>query len=108
MRRMAIGIAAVLAVSFAGPALAEDMTEEIQEEEQPGSEIEMDVEGGKTTIERKSGAPILELGGGGSRNEMELPADPALPQGGDPIDDELPGEGPEDLSGPDDDDPLPE
>ena len=41
MRRMAIGIAAALAVSFAGPVLAEDMTEEIQEEEQPGSEIEL-------------------------------------------------------------------
>ena len=42
MRGMIVGIAAMLAVSVAGPAWAEDMTEEIQEEEQPGSEIEID------------------------------------------------------------------
>jgi hypothetical protein len=39
---------------------------------------------------------------------MDLPNDPDTPEGGDPVDDELPGEGPENLSGPDDDDPLPE
>ena len=42
MRRMMVGVAAALAMSFAGPTFAEDMTEEIQEEEQPGSEIELE------------------------------------------------------------------
>jgi hypothetical protein len=37
-----------------------------------------------------------------------LPNDPDTPTEPDPVDAELPGEGPEDLSGPDDDDPLPE
>ena len=44
---VALGIAAAMAVSFAGPAFAEDMTEEIQEDEQPGSEIELDIGGGE-------------------------------------------------------------
>ncbi len=35
------------------------MTEEIQEEEQPGSEIELDLGAGGATIERKSGAPVF-------------------------------------------------
>lgn len=105
MRRMALGIAAVMAVSFAGPAFAEDMTEEIQDEEQPGSEIELDIGGGNATIERKSGAPVLEPGAG---SQLDVPDDPDTPQAGDAIDDELPGEGPEDLSGPDDDDDLPD
>jgi hypothetical protein len=105
MRRMLIGIAASALLACAGPALAVDMTEEIQEEEQPGSGIELDIGGGGATIERKSGAPVLAPG---DAPMMELPNDPDTPMGGDPIDEELPGEGPEDLSGPDDDDPLPE
>ncbi|MGH6802794.1 MAG: hypothetical protein ACREC3_05435 [Methyloceanibacter sp.] len=105
MRRMVVGIAAALLMSFAGPAFAEDMTEEIQEEEQPGSEIELGIGSGGATIERKSGAPVLEPG---AAPMMDLPNDPDTPEGGDPVDDELPGEGPENLSGPDDDDPLPE
>jgi hypothetical protein len=113
MRRMVVGMAAALAVSFAGPALAEDLTEEIQEEEQPGSEIELDIGGGGATIERKSGAPVFRPGdvpmlAPGAGTPLEVPNDPDTPQAGDPIDDELPGEGPENLSGPDDDDPLPE
>jgi hypothetical protein len=96
MRRLVVGVAAALAVSFGGTALAEDMTEEIQEEEQPGSEIEIEFGGGNATIERKDGAPL------------EVPDDPDRPAAGDPVDAELPGEGPEDLSGPDDDDPLPD
>lgn len=105
MPRMVVGIAAAALMSFAGPALAEDMTEEIQEQEQPGSEIELDIGGGGATIERKSGAPVLRPG---DVPMLDLPNDPDTPEGGDPIDDELPGEGPENLSGPDDDDPLPE
>jgi len=106
MRRMIVGLAAILAVSVSGPALAVDMTEEIQEEEQPGSEIEIDMGGGGAQIERKSGKPLLDIGGGGER--LIAPNDPDMPEAGDPIDDELPGEGPQDLSGPDDDDNLPD
>ena len=105
MRRTAAGIAAILAMSLAGPAIAESMTEEVQDEEQPGSEIEIDVGGGKAQIERKSGAPVLEPRAG---SHLDAPDDPDTPQAGDAIDDELPGEGPEDLSGPDDDDALPD
>jgi hypothetical protein len=39
---------------------------------------------------------------------MNLPDDPDDPSPLDPVDEELPGEGPEDLSGPFDEDPLPE
>jgi hypothetical protein len=106
MRRMLVGLAAMLTVSAAGPVLAEDMTEEIQQEEQPGSEIELEGGGGGgVEIERKSGKPIMDIGGG---EALDAPNDPDVPDAGDPIDDELPGEGPEDLSGPDDDDDLPE
>ena len=109
MRRMLVGLAALLTVSAAGPAFAEDMTDEIQEEEQPGSEIEIGGGGGGgVEIERKSGKPILDIGGGGGDELLDVPNDPDMPEAGDPIDDELPGEGPEDLSGPDDDDDLPE
>jgi hypothetical protein len=59
---MMVGMVAAVAMSFAGPALAQDMTEEIQEEEQPGSEIELDIGGGEATIERKSGAPVFHPG----------------------------------------------
>ncbi len=108
MRRMLVGLAAMLTVSAAGPVFAVDMTEEIQEEEQPGSEIEIEGGGGGgVEIERKSGKPIMDIGGG-EGEVLDVPNDPDTPEAGDPIDDELPGEGPEDLSGPDDDDNLPE
>ena len=96
MRRMLVGVAAALAMSFAGSGLAEDMTEEIQEEEQPGSEIEIEIGGGGATIERKSGAPVFRLGEADTQHRLG------------PRRCERPGEGPEDLSGPDDGDPLPE
>jgi hypothetical protein len=111
MRRMMVGVAAAFAMSFAGPAYAMDITEEIQEEEQPGSEIELDIgAGGEATVERKSGAPVFAPGdvpmtGGGT--QLDVPDDPDMPAASDPVDAELPGEGPESLSGPDDDDPLP-
>jgi hypothetical protein len=106
---MLVGLAAILTVSAAGPVLAEDMTEEIQQEEQPGSEIEIDAGGGGgVQIERKSGKPILDIGGKGSGENLDALDDPDAPEAGDPIDNALPGEGPQDLSGPDDDDDLPE
>lgn len=106
MRRTMVGVAAAFAMSFAGPGLAMDMTEEIQEEEQPGSEIELDIGGGGATIERKDGAPVFRPGGAGT--ELQPLDDPDAPVAPDPVDAELPGEGRESLSGPDDDDPLPE
>jgi len=109
MRRTIIAAAVVLA-GAAGPGFAVDMTEEIQDEEQPGSEIEIDVGGGEAQVERKSGKPLLGGGGldiGDSEDELAPLDDPDVPVAGDPIDEELPGEGPESLSGPDDEDPLP-
>jgi hypothetical protein len=111
MRRMAVGIATALAMSVAAPAFAEDMTEEMQDEEQPGSEIEVDIGGGKAQVERENGAPLLQLGGKGSATDadnLDVPDDPDAPTAGDPVDAELPGEGPEDLSGPEDEDDLPD
>jgi hypothetical protein len=110
MRRMLVGIAAMLSVSAAGPVLAEDMTEEIQQEEQPGSEIEIEGGGGGggLQIQRESGRPILDIDGAGGGEALDALDDPDMPEAGDPIDDELPGEGPEDLSGPEDEDDLPE
>jgi hypothetical protein len=39
---------------------------------------------------------------------LDVPDDPDVPTAGDPVDAELPGEGPEDLSGPQDEDDLPD
>ena len=113
MRRLALGIAAAMAVSFTGPAFAEDMTEEIQEDEQPGSEIELDLGAGGADIERKSGAPVFHPGNvpmldPGTGAQLGVPDEPDAPLAQDPVDAELPGEGPENLSGPDDDDDLPD
>jgi len=104
-----VGVAAAVAMSFAGPVFAEDMTEEIQDEEQPGSEIELDIGGGEATIDRKSGAPVFHPGEVPlGADDLDVPDDPDMPGAEDPVDAELPGEGPEDLSGPDDDDDLPD
>jgi len=112
MRRLALGVAAAMAVSFAGPVFSEDMTEEIQDDEQPGSEIELGIGGGEGSIERKSGAPVLHpevpMVAPGAGTQLDVPDDPDTPIADDPVDAELPGEGPEDLSGPDDDDDLPD
>jgi len=87
------------------------MTEEIQDDDQPGSEIEVDIGGaGGAEIERKEGEPLFNLGGEQTEQEADEDAldDPDNPTDIDSIDEELPGEGPEDLSGPDDMDSLPE
>jgi hypothetical protein len=107
MRKMAAGLAAIVALAV-GPAFAQhDMTEEIEDLEQPGSEIEMDIGRGGVDVRRKSGAPVFapgEIGRGGIVVDGVNPGppidDPDTPyDGGDPIDEEMPGEGPEDLSG---------
>jgi hypothetical protein len=43
-----------------------------------------------------------------SDGSLDLPPDPDFPLDSDTVDNELPGEGPESLSGPDDEDTLPE
>ncbi len=102
MRRMTFGLA-LFAAAFAGPALADPETEEIEQSEMPGAEIEMDVgAGGNVEIGREKSVkePIVI--------EPDPSVEPMLDPdtgAGDPIDDELPGEGPEDLSGPEDEEP---
>lgn len=117
MRALTVGLAALLATTLPAPVFSqEDMTQEIQEDEQPGSEFELDIDDdGQAQFGRK-GKLDAEEGGAGEGDPLELgesdtplealpgPADPVDP---DPIDEELPGEGPESLSGPDDEDPLP-
>jgi len=119
MRKIAVGLAAVLAVAIGGPALGESLQDEIQDEEQPGSEFELEDSGGKVEFGRKSKLDAESESSGSEAEDdgapMELDADVALdplddpdnPDEADPIDEELPGEGPESLSGPDDEDPLP-
>ena len=118
MRMLTAGLAGlVIALGSATPAPTQSVQDEIQEAEQPGSEIEIDVEGGRAQIHRKDGEPLLGFGGGGETEilnpsndliELELPPSPTTIPDIDPIDDALPGEGPENLSGPFDEDPLPE
>jgi len=107
MRIVIAGIAAALAMTPAGGAVAESIIDEIQDEEQPGSQIEMEIGPGGVDIGRKgnmSPPSPIEVEG----EPLDVPVGPTDPAEIDPIDDELPGEGPEDLSGPDDEDPLPD
>jgi hypothetical protein len=127
MRRAIVGFAPALPLSVAGPAFAQSLSDEIQNEEQPGSEIGIDIgRSGQVEVDRENGAPVFPVapyGGTGSANQPIFPVgplqggfgnllkpldDPDAPIAGDTIDSELPGEGPEDLSGPDDSDPLPQ
>jgi hypothetical protein len=127
MRRAAVGFAAALTVAFAGPAFAESDFDEIQDQELPGSEIGVEIGKGKVEVERENGSPIFPLAPyagaepltqsifpvapllrGAPSSQLKPLDDPDAPVAGDPIDRELPGEGPEDLSGPDDDNPPPE
>ena len=117
MRRVAVGLAAVLAVSFTGPAIGESELDQIQDAEQPGSQINFTFGGGGgAQVRRANGGPMFGgigrswfgAGSGAADGSADLPPDPDFPVAGDAIDNALPGQGPEDLSGPDDDDPLPE
>lgn len=108
MRMLTTGLAGlVIALGGVAPTFAQSVQDEIQESEAPGSEIEVDIGGGEAKIHREDGEPLLGLGGGGA-TELELPEGPTTTPDIDPVDDELPGEGPENLSGPFDEDPLPE
>ena len=117
MRRVAVGLAAVLAVSFTGPAIGESELDQIQDAEQPGSQINFTFGGGGgAPVRRANCGPVFGgigrswfgAGSGAADGSADLPPDPDFPVTGDAIDNALPGQGPEDLSGPDDDDPLPE
>jgi hypothetical protein len=121
MRSATVGLAALFAVAFAGDGLGQSLGDEIQEDEAPGTEIEAEIGGGEVIVGRERNMPpgpgivappvravprspvIIE-----GQAPANLPDDPDEPVSADAIDSEMPGEGPEDLSGPDDDDPLPE
>ncbi|MEM7398405.1 MAG: hypothetical protein AAGF48_00315 [Pseudomonadota bacterium] len=109
MYKTVTGLAAIIVAASFDPALAESATERVQESEMPGSEIQIDIGKDGADIHRKSGKPLFSSDMNLTDEEQSLaplddPDDPVAP---DPIDAELPGEGPEDLSGPDDEDPLP-
>src|SRR5262249_570442 len=61
MRRVVAAITAALLLGFAGPAVAQTIGDEIQNEEQPGSEIQINLGGGEVQVERKNSAPIFPL-----------------------------------------------
>jgi hypothetical protein len=106
MRIRTLGLAALMAGSLMGDGVAQSVQDEIQEDEAPGSEMEMDIEPGRVVIGRQktlNPSPV-EIQG----RTLDVPDDPDTPAAEDPVDAELPGEGPENLSGPDDDDSLPD
>jgi hypothetical protein len=106
MRIRTLGLAALMAGSLMGDGVAQSVQDEIQEDEAPGSEMEMDIEPGRVVIGRQKNlnpSPVEVQG-----RTLDVPDDPDTPAAEDPVDAELPGEGPENLSGPDDDDSLPD
>ena len=107
MRIKTVGLAVLVAGSMMGDGLAQQTLEdEIQQEEAPGSAIEMDIGRGGVVIgrQRNLNPPPVEIQG----RTLDVPNDPDTPAAEDPVDAQLPGEGPENLSGPDDDDALPD
>jgi hypothetical protein len=110
MRRAVVGLASLLAVCLTGPAAGESELDQIQDAEQPGSQINLTFGGGSGfTARRANGGPLFGgisrafgAGVGASDGSLDLPPDPDTPLAGDPVDNALPGEGPEDLSGPGD------
>ncbi|MGA7373766.1 MAG: hypothetical protein WBW37_14350 [Methyloceanibacter sp.] len=104
MRIRTLGLAALMGGSLTGDGVAQSLQNEIQNEEAPGSEIPMNIGGGRVEIGRAwnmTRSPV-EIGG----QMLAAPDDPDKPYAEDTVDADLPGEGPEDLSGPDDDDAL--
>ena len=118
MRKIIGGMTMGLALALTGPAFGQAEPDGFQQDEQPGSEFELDVNsngkvefGRESTLEGKERNSRMGEGGGMELDESDPLAndldDPDSPDDPDPIDDEMPGEGPESLSGPDDEDPLP-
>jgi hypothetical protein len=114
MWKIAVGLAAFLIVAWSAPAMAQAEPDGLQQDDQPGSEIEIDIGGGDgVQIERQDGQPLF--GAAETQPEEDADAnhddpldDPDDPSDVDSTDEELPGEGPENLSGPDDMDGLPD
>lgn len=109
MRMMLAGVTALLACGLALPAMSQTLGDQIQEEEEPGSEIEMDIgPGGNVKIGREKnmqGPQGVQVNPGAAPQLLD---DPDAPTSEDPVDAELPGEGEESLSGPAGEDPLPD
>lgn len=107
MRFATLGLAALFGVAFAQDGFAQSDGDAIQENEAPGTEIEIDIGEDGTEIgrERDLDPSPVEVDGDTRLAPLDDPDAPVAP---DPVDAELPGEGPEDLSGPEDEDPLPE
>ena len=61
MRRMAVGLAAASTLGLAGSAFGESDFDEIQDEEQPGSEIGIQI-GGGTVSAQSSPRAFIETG----------------------------------------------
>ena len=60
MRRVAVGFASLLAVSFSGPAAGKSELDQIQNSEQPGSQINLSFGGGSgVTVRRANGGPLF-------------------------------------------------
>jgi len=96
MRIRTLGLAALMAGSLMGDGVAQSVQDEIQEDEAPGSEMEMDIEPGRVVIGRQKNltpSPVESQG-----RTLDVPDDPDTPAAEDPVDAELPGEGPENLS----------
>lgn len=68
MRIRTIGLAALMAGSLMGDGLAQSLIDEIQDEEQPGSQIEMNIGRGDIEIgrERNMNRRAARRGTGGS------------------------------------------
>src|SRR5262245_66442875 len=61
MRKANVGFATALTLSLAGPFSAQSFSDEIQNDEQPGSEIGIQIGGGTVSAERENGAPIFPI-----------------------------------------------
>ncbi|HBH42336.1 MAG TPA: hypothetical protein DDW26_10620, partial [Rhizobiales bacterium] len=93
-----MGLAAVLAVSFTGPAIGESELDQIQDAEQPGSQINFTFGGGGgVQVRRANGGPVFGgigrswfgAGSGAADGSADLPPDPDFPVAGDAIDNAL-------------------
>ena len=101
-------MAALMAGSLmiGGSYAQQTLEDEIQQEEAPGSAIETEISPGRVIIGRQKNLNPSPVEIQGRRSTR--PTTRTRPLAEDPVDAELPGEGPENLSGPDDDDSLPD
>jgi hypothetical protein len=105
MRIRTLGLAALMGGSLTGDGVAQSLQNEIQNEE-PRARNPDEYRGrqgrNRSRVEHDSVASRDR------RPDLAAPDDPDKPYAEDTVDADLPGEGPEDLSGPDDDDALPD